>query len=109
MKNLGVFSKSILVICVGVSSILLSASVFMSSIAPAKADESFDPSPTTTLRDSGKYMIDVSRLYYNNAEHWSILVWDTETGKSKKYFFNSNEKKFQASGPGFQLPENPLE
>jgi len=35
-----------------------------------------------------------------------VLVWDAATGKSANWYFDTAEKKFKASEPGFQLPAN---
>jgi hypothetical protein len=39
---------------------------------------------------SGKIMMDQSSFVYNNQYYYNVLVWDTETGRSKLYYTNSS-------------------
>lgn len=52
---------------------------------------------------SGKIMMDQSSFVYNNQYYYNILVWDTETGRSKLYYTNSKEWVLDT-----QLPASPL-
>ncbi len=40
--------------------------------------------------------------------YYECIVWDTETGHSKLYFYDFSEKRFKAYGDNVQLPSNPL-
>lgn len=40
--------------------------------------------------------------------YYEVLFWDTETGKSKLYFYSYNDKKFKAYEDNVQLPELPI-
>jgi hypothetical protein len=52
---------------------------------------------------SGKIMMDQNSFVYNNQYYYNVLVWDTETGRSKLYYTNSKEWVLDT-----QLPASPL-
>ncbi len=52
---------------------------------------------------SGKIMMDQNSFVYNNQYYYNILVWDTETGRSKLYYTNTKEWVLDT-----QLPVSPL-
>lgn len=73
--------------------------------------------PTNPLPGAtGKVMMSISGLYskfyYETSPYvkgiaiYHILVWDTQTGKSKLYYFDTNDKKIETVI--YQLPTNPL-
>ena len=74
--------------------------VFIYSISPAQADN------PTTVNNSGKYMFSTTAFMFNSKPMYNVLVWDTETGKSKIYGFNSTTIKMFPET--FQLPASPL-
>jgi hypothetical protein len=56
-----------------------------------------------TTSSGGKIMMDQSTFVYNNQYYYNILVWDTETGRSKLYYTNSKAWVLDT-----QLPASPL-
>jgi hypothetical protein len=74
--------------------------VFIYAISPAQAD-----SPTTT-NSTGKIMMSESGFVFNNKAVYNVLVWDTETGKSKIYAFNATTLKMITAE--YQIPASPL-
>jgi hypothetical protein len=66
----------------------------------AKADN------PTTVNNSGKYQISTAGFEFNGKPIYNIVVWDSETGKSKIYGFSSGTGKMAAES--FQLPSSPL-
>lgn len=55
------------------------------------------------INSSGKIMMHQNSFVYNNQYYYNILVWDTETGKSKLYYTNSKAWVLDT-----QLPISPL-
>ena len=60
-------------------------------------------SDKTISNTQGKIMMHQNSFVYNNQFYYNILVWDTETGKSKLYYTNSKEWVLDT-----QLPTSPL-
>ena len=73
--------------------------VFIYSISPAQADN-----PTVT-NSTGKYMMVVDGFELNGKAVYNVVVWDTESGKSKTYTYDGVSKMTVA---GYQLPSAPL-
>jgi len=71
--------------------------VFIYSISPVQADN-----PTVT-NSAGKYMMDQNSFVFKDF-NYQILVWDTETGKSKLYSFSDGGWSNDIA----QLPSSPL-
>jgi hypothetical protein len=65
----------------------------------AKADN------TSTINGTGKIMMSESGFLMNGKPVYHVLVWDSETGKSKIYGFNGINKMVAAD---YQLPSSPL-
>jgi hypothetical protein len=65
----------------------------------AKAD-----SPNT-VNSTGKIMMSESGFSNSGKSIYNVLVWDTETGKSKIYGFNGIDRMVVAS---YQIPSSPL-
>jgi hypothetical protein len=74
--------------------------VFIYSISPAQADN------PTTVTNSGKIQMSESGFVVNGSPFYHILVWDSETGKSKLYWFNSTSRTLKSTD--YQLPSSPL-
>ena len=74
--------------------------VFIYAISPAQAD-----SPTTT-NSTGKIMMSESGFVLNGNPVYHVLVWDSETGKSKLYGINYKTLKFESAS--YQIPSSPL-
>jgi hypothetical protein len=66
----------------------------------AKAD-----SPNT-VNSTGKIMMSESGFLLNGKAMYHILVWDTETGKSKLYNFGTVTGKLTPTD--YQLPTSPI-
>jgi hypothetical protein len=74
--------------------------VFIYSISPAQADN-----PTAT-DSTGKIMMSESGFVMNGNPMFHVLVWDTETGKSKLYFYNYDKGVLVTAA--YQIPSSPL-
>ena len=87
------------------SALIIFATLFgIASISnnSAKAD-----SPNT-VNSTGKIMLDAEVVNLNGKVFYSVIAWDTETGKSSLYSIN-----YSATTPAFQkessnLPSSPL-
>ena len=99
MKNLKFvdFCKGIMFLLIGIG--IASFGIASISNNSAKAD-----SPNT-VNDSGKIQMSTAGFVLNGKPVYNIIVWDSETGKSKVYTFGSNEKMNVAT---FQIPSSPL-
>ncbi len=100
MKNLKFvdFCKGIMFLLIGIG--IASFGIASISNNSAKAD-----SPNT-VNSTGKIMMSESGFVLNNSPIYHILVWDTETGKSKLYNYDKSVNKI--STPPYQLPSSPL-
>jgi hypothetical protein len=83
--------------------LLFGAAALVYSASPAQADSG----PETTY-STGKYMMQMEAIIdANDALAWYLLVWDTESGRSKFYFMNKTQSVTEAPGH-YQLPSSPL-
>jgi hypothetical protein len=100
MKNLKFvdFCKGIMFLLIGIG--IASFGIASISNNSAKAD-----SPNT-VNNSGKIQMSTAGFVLNNNPVYNVLVWDTETGKSKLYNFDRGTNKLVA--PSYQLPSSPL-
>ena len=105
----------------GISKVMLSTAVLVFSIAALIYSTSsvnakepnivFPNKPVNGTYAAGKYMMDMALIPAKNKEgaYYQILVWDTETGRSKLYYGNAkgggSTKKAINS---FNLPSRPL-
>jgi hypothetical protein len=92
-------SKSIMFILLGLSALIFALGSIIHN--PLKADM---PNQTSS---TGKIMMDQNTVVYNGQSYYHILIWDTETGKSKLYYFYPTNAKFDAAK--YQLPVTPLQ
>ncbi|MCH2046177.1 MAG: hypothetical protein MK212_18830 [Saprospiraceae bacterium] len=78
-------------------------------LSPDAAEWKTTNSPNTMCSENGRYMMDYNSVYDASAGrvNWYVLVWDTQTGRSKAYYAGS--KGWYESGADFQLPSNPLD
>ncbi len=99
MKNLKFvdFCKGIMFLLIGVG--IASFGIASISNNSAKAD-----SPNT-VNNSGKIMMSESGFSHNGKAIYNVVVWDTETGKSKTYTYDGVSKMVVA---GYQIPSSPL-
>ncbi len=98
MKNLKFvdFCKGIMFLLIGVG--IASFGIASISNNSAKAD-----SPNTT-DSTGKIMMHQNSFVYDGNYFFQVVVWDTETGKSK--FYEMDNGKLVSSG--YSLPSSPL-
>ena len=88
--------------CFGISmvagTLLFGSAALIASIQPAKAD-------IKTYSDTkGRIMMEQNSFVINGNFNYTLLVWDTETGKSKLYTYISDTWTTNIS----QLPASPL-
>ena len=93
-------ASSILKICIGISAVILSAAAFNLSISPAHAA----PIPTeiTTQTETskiGKYHMTMAVATQDDKTMWALTVYDTETGRARTYYDNTN----MVFGPSFNI------
>ena len=90
--------------CIGIAlvsgTILFGSAALIATINPAKAD---NPS---TVNSTGKIMMHQQNFEKEGKSYYNVLVWDTETGKSKMYYLSTSEGAYKTSGS--QLPSSPL-
>jgi hypothetical protein len=100
-KSIDVLAQRILAIGISFAMILAVTLFGISTITnnSARAD-----SPTAT-NTTGKIMMSESGFALGGKAIYNVLVWDSETGKSKVYGFNGIDKMVVAS---YQLPSSPL-
>jgi hypothetical protein len=85
MKNLN--SKSFLKVCSGVAMVMFAMAALFFSVKTAEAApvKNFSPMPV----GSGKYMYSYTVDQAQSGDFfWHILVWNTETGAYKCYYWN---------------------
>ena len=97
-KSIDAIAQRILASFIGLS--LFTFAIGTVTNNSAKAD-----SPNT-VNNSGKIMMSESGFLLNGFPMYHVLVWDTETGKSKLYNYNRNTSKLTSSD--YQLPTSPL-
>ncbi|WMX14625.1 hypothetical protein [Aureispira sp. CCB-E] len=94
--------KGVALVFSAVALLLFGAAALVYSASPVQANHE----PKTTY-GTGKYMMSLSSIYGEGRANWYILVWDTETGRSKFYYGNKNEGMNAANGQ-YQIPASPL-
>ncbi len=92
-------SKSIMFILLGLSALIFALGSIIHN--PLKADM---PNQTSS---TGKIMMQQNSFVHNGNYYFHILVWDTETGKSKQYNFIKETSKYGVAP--YQLPTVPLQ
>jgi len=90
--------------CIGIAlvsgTILFGSTALISTINPAKADN------PTAENSTGKIMMDQINVQKDGKSFYQIIVWDTESGKSKMYYMNFTESTWKVAG--IQLPSSPI-
>ncbi len=81
------------------AAIIFSCAALFYSINPAQADN-----PTVT-NNTGKIQMAMDGFVLNGKAAFHIVAWDSETGKSKVYYFDG-VSKFLTSV--YQLPSSPI-
>lgn len=99
MKKLNLLetSKAIMFLLIGAGIFMFGAASFFNN--PVKADH------VANQLSTGKYQISTTGFELNGKAIYNVIVWDSETGKSKIYGFTSEGKMILT---GFQLPSSPL-
>ena len=72
--------------------------------------ETLSDTDTELIQSSnGRYQMNLQIIEDSEDKkvHWMVLVWDTQTGKSKLYSKDQNKGTIPAHS-GWQLPESPL-
>jgi hypothetical protein len=100
MNFVNAFQKIGLTVTAFLAVVLFGGGFFMSTINPAKADN------PTTVNESGKIMMEQNSFVHEGKYFFHILVWDTETGKSKIYYFKPSTSTFISTS--YQLSSSPL-
>lgn len=98
-------------ISLGVSAMLLSSAFLIKSIQPAHAEVAPMKQLANNIMASGKFMMNQACVYNAAGEtvYHYVLVWDTETGKSRMYWFDRTDKKtYEWEQFGKDLPSVPL-
>lgn len=90
--------------CIGISlvaaTLLFGSATLIGTITPAKADN------PTVINESGKIQMDQNSFLIDGKYLYHVLVWDTETGKSKLYYHSKSSGVFTSTN--YQLPSSPL-
>ena len=91
--------------CKGIMFLLIGVGIASFGIASISNNSAKADSPNT-VNNSGKIQMSTAGFVLNNNPVYNVLVWDTETGKSKLYNFDRGTNKMVA--PSYQLPSSPL-
>jgi len=90
--------------CFGIAlvsgTILFGSAALIATINPVKADN------PTTVNESGKIMMDQINIQRDGKSYYHILIWDTESGKSKMYYQSTSDGSYKIGSN--QLPSSPL-
>tara|TARA_Y100000385_G_scaffold291545_1_gene370202 strand:+ start:1371 stop:1784 length:414 start_codon:yes stop_codon:yes gene_type:complete len=116
MKNLDTFSKRFISVSLSVMGLILCASLFMYASTPANASITSGVVPEFAKKDfpasaGGSIMMDYTSVHVPSQDktYYEALVWNTETGQSKLYFYSFDSKTFKAYEDNVQLPKRPLD
>jgi hypothetical protein len=96
--NILIYAKSSMFFMFGVAAIVFALGAVVNN--PVKADN------PTAENSTGKIMMHQEAHERDGKSYKNILVWDTETGKSKMYYLSFSEGAYKASGA--QLPSSPI-
>ena len=98
-KSLDKVAQRIFATFAGLSLLVFSISTITNNPVQAEGPE--------RVAETGKYMMHQNSIVKPNGDwFWHILVWNTETGKSKLYFFKRGDGELKKTS--FQLPTSPL-
>lgn len=85
----------------GTAAAIAATAFLFYATAPAQA------SPLQS-QSTGSYQMDANVLNMNgDAHYWYVLVWNTETGRSR-FYYGSPQIGTKAANGAFNLPSNPL-
>jgi len=105
-------TRRIFAACAGVCAILLCGTLFMYTANTANAANDLpDEFNHMTMPATGSIMMDYTSVHVPSEDktYYECIVWDTNTGNSKLYYYNYTDKVFKAYGSNVQLPSNPLD
>ena len=91
--------------CKGMMYLLIGIGIASFGIASITGNTVKADNPTIT-NNTGKIQMVVDGFALNGKSAFHIIVWDTETGKSKTYTHNPITNKFVSAD--YQLPTTPL-
>ena len=92
-------------LCKGIMFLLIGIGIASFGIASISNNSAKADSPNT-VNSTGKIMMSESGFLLNGKAMYHILVWDTETGKSKLYNFGTVTGKLTPTD--YQLPASPI-
>lgn len=102
---------------IGIGAILVGLSLFIYVSQPAVAsnessfnfedDASLEQLRNLPVTSGGRYQMNISTLWGDGRANWYILVWDSETGRSKIYYGNK-EDGTGAAHSAYDIPSSPL-
>jgi hypothetical protein len=92
-------------LCKGIMFLLIGIGIASFGIASISNNSAKADSPNT-VNSTGKIMMSESGFLLNGKAMYHILVWDTETGKSKLYYLGTATGKFHSAD--YQLPASPI-
>jgi len=105
-------TKRIFTIFTGATMLILSVVALIYVAGPTYASENGAKSNFSAPMQAGggKIMMDYTSVHVPSQDktYYECIVWDTETGKSRLYFYSYNDKKFKSYEDNVQLPPNPL-
>ena len=96
--NILIYAKSSMFFMFGVAAIVFALGAVVNN--PVKADN------PTAENSTGKIMMDQINVQKDGKSFYQIIVWDTESGKSKLYFLSFSENAWKVSSN--QLPSSPI-
>ena len=115
MKNLDRVTQRILAVSLSLMGLILCTTLFFATVNSANASNdvtSSNVAPTSTFAEgNGRIMMDYTSVHVPSQDktYYEVLVWNSETGKSKLYFYDYTEKGFKAYEDNVQLPRYPLD
>lgn len=113
MSKLDQFSQRVLTISLSLMGLILCTTLFFATVSPAAAEQNRPTNfPSLAPGDGyGKIMMDYTSVHVPSQDktYYEVIVWNTETGVSKLYFYDYESKGFKAYGGNVQLPRNPLD
>lgn len=96
-------TQRICAVLFGSAAIIFALAFLIQSTSPAQANNA----PQTTY-GTGKYQMELTSVMgSDDRSSWFILIWDTETGRSKFYYGNLSNG-INVADNKFQLPSSPL-
>ena len=86
-----------------IGTLLFGTAALIHSASPATADAA-----PSTITESGRYAMQMNSVYTGSKTAFYILVWDTNSGRSKIYYGSTEMGKISAAGSAYNLPSTPL-